>query len=145
MNWGHGIMIFILLFICLVLGAVFFAMQQTNEMFDADYYQKELEYQSVIDARQNLSRISDHKIVHQNLDEVIIIFPVGTFEKLERGTIELLRADDQQRDVILEVIPTGYDRRIITKSTLSKGVYRTRIHWTSGGTPFYAEETLYVE
>lgn len=145
MNWGHKILIVILLFLAGMLGMVFYASQQDNEMIDDHYYQKELEYQSVIDAKTNLLRISDHKIVQQDLDEVKIILPVGTFEKLEKGTIELLRTNDQSRDVVLPIEPTGFSHHLIEKSSLIRGMYKARIRWVNDGIPYYAEETLFVQ
>lgn len=145
MNWGHSILIVIILFLVGMLGMVFYAARQTNEMIDDQYYQKELAYQSVIEAKQNLLRVSDHKIVQQDLDEVKIIFPDGTFEKLEQGMIELLRQNDQRRDIRIEVKPTGFSHRLIPKTDLIRGMYRVRVQWVNDGIPYYAEETLFVE
>ena len=50
MNWGHKLTIVIVLFVAGMLGMVSYAMMQDNEMIDDHYYQKELEYQDVIDA-----------------------------------------------------------------------------------------------
>lgn len=145
MNWGHKILIVIILFLAAMLGMVFYAMQQENEMIDDHYYQKELEYQSVINAKTNLLRVSDHKIVQQDLDEVKIIFPDGTFEKLENGTIELLRTNDQSKDVVIPLKHTGFSHHLIEKSILTRGMYKARIRWVNDGVPYYAEETLFVQ
>src|SRR5690606_325309 len=110
-----------------------------------NYYQKELEYQSVIDAQENLMRISGDNIVSQDMDEVIITLPVGTFEKLESGHIELLRREDSRRDIGMDIEPNGSNRRTILKEQLLPGMYRARIRWVSGGKPFYREESIYVE
>ena len=48
MNWGHKITIVILTFIIGMLGMVYVASKQTNEMFDSNYYEKELKYQNYI-------------------------------------------------------------------------------------------------
>jgi hypothetical protein len=145
MNWGHGILIVIIVFLAGMLGMVFYASMQTNEMIDDQYYQKELEFQSVIDAQQNLLNLSENNLVSQGLTEVIITFPQGSYEKLEQGTIELIRNDDQQKDVQIAVQPNGYAHRTIPKSSLSKGMYKARIKWTSDGRPYYKEENVYVE
>jgi hypothetical protein len=54
MNWGHKITIVIIVFLVGMLGMVFIALRQNNEMIDDDYYKKELAYQQVIDAKNNL-------------------------------------------------------------------------------------------
>jgi hypothetical protein len=80
MNWGHKLTIVIVLFVAGMLGMVSYAMMQDNEMIDDHYYQKELEYQDVIDASQNLANLTSDNLVSQTLTEVMITLPVGTFE-----------------------------------------------------------------
>ena len=145
MNWGHKLTIVIVTFLVVMLGMVFFAFRQTNEMVDDNYYQKELEYQGVIDAKQNLVNVSDVNLISQTMMEVVVTLPPGTFEKLEKGNIELMRNDAKSKDVQLAIEPNGSNRRTIAKASLSKGMYKTRIKWTNDGKEFYKEENVYVE
>jgi hypothetical protein len=145
MNWGHKITIVIIAFLLIMLGMVFFAMRQTNEMIDKDYYKKEIAYQEVIDAKQNLLKISENNLVSQNMNEVEVTLPNGTFEKFQSGRIEFLRIDAADRDIVSEMKVTGYNRFSFPKDQFIKGAYNARISWTSGGTPFYKEESLFVE
>jgi hypothetical protein len=145
MNWGHKILIVIIVFLVGMLGMVYYAMMQTNEMIDDNYYQKELEFQSVIDAQQNLLDITSNNLVNQDRDEVTVTFPTGTFEKIEKGTIELIRNDDKSKDIQLHLQPNGYAMRSIPKTSLSKGMYRARIKWINNNREYYKEENVYVE
>ena len=145
MNWGHKLTIVIIVFLVVMLGMVFYASMQTNEMIDDNYYQKELEYQNVIDAKQNLVNVSTNNLVSQTSIEVVITLPLGTFENLEKGNIELLRNDSKGKDIQLAIIPNGSNRRTIPKSTLLKGMYKARINWTNEGKEFYKEESVFVE
>ena len=145
MNWGHKIAIVIVIFLVGMLSMVYFALQQTNEMIDDQYYQKEMTYQQVIDAQQNLQDISDDNLVSQTMYEMVFTLPTGTYEKLEKGNIELIRNDSKSKDVQLAIVPNGSNRRVISKSTLSKGVYKARIRWTSDKREFYKEESVYVQ
>jgi hypothetical protein len=145
MNWGHKITIVIVVFLVAMLGMVYYASIQSNEMIDDHYYQKELVYQDVIDAQQNLMNLTADNIVSQTMYEVVITLPTGSFEKLETGNIELLRNDNQSKDVQQAIIPNGSNRRTVSKSSLSKGIYKARIKWSSGGTEYYKEESVFVE
>src|SRR6187551_3519393 len=145
MNWGHKLTIVIVLFLVVMLGMVIFATMQTNEMIDDNYYQKELEHQSIIDAKQNLVNVSSNNLVSQTLSEVVITLPPGTFESLEKGNIELLRNDSKGKDIQLAIVPNGSNRWAIPKSSLLKGMYKSRIKWTNGGKEFYKEENVFVE
>lgn len=145
MNWGHKIAIVIVIFLVGMVSMVYFALQQTNEMIDDQYYQKEMAYQQVIDAQQNLQDISDDNLVSQTMYEMVFTLPTGTYEKLEKGNIELIRNDSKSKDVQLAIVPNGSNRRVIAKSTLSKGIYKARIRWTSDKKEFYKEESVYVQ
>ncbi|MDZ4749590.1 MAG: FixH family protein [Saprospiraceae bacterium] len=145
MNWGHKITIVIVLFLTGMLGMVYYASIQNNEMIDDHYYQKELEYQDVIDASQNLVNLSTGNLVSQTMSDVVITLPVGSFEKLEKGNIELLRVDSKIKDVQLPLKANGWNVRTISKSTLIKGMYKARIRWTSEGKEYYKEESVFVE
>jgi len=145
MNWGHKITIVIIVFLVGMLGMVFIALRQNNEMVDDEYYKKELAYQQVIDAKKNLLKVSENNIVNQNAREVIFILPVGTFEKFEEGNIELLRPDNQLKDVHMLMHYVGRDKYVIPKTDLLSGEYKARISWKNNGTPYYKEETVYVQ
>ena len=145
MNWGHKITIVIIVFLAAMLGMVFYASMQTNEMVDKDYYKKELKYQQVIDAAQNLINRSSDNLVSQTMMELVVTLPVGTYEKLDEGQIEMLRTDAERKDIVKELTRIGTNRYVIQKSELSKGVYRARIKWTNNGIPYYKEESVFVE
>ncbi|MFZ1676446.1 MAG: FixH family protein [Saprospiraceae bacterium] len=145
MNWGHSLTIFIILFLAGMLGMVYYASMQSNEMIDDHYYEKEIKYQSTIDAQKNLMAISTGSLIDQNQNEVIITFPLGSFESMENGTIELLRNDAQRKDVDLVIQTNGSDRQLISKNSLTKGMYTARIKWTNAHKEYYREEKLIVE
>ncbi len=145
MNWGHSLTIFIILFLAGMLGMVYYASLQSNEMIDDHYYEKEMQYQSTIDAQKNLMTKSSASMIDQDQDEVIITFPAGSFEQMENGTIELLRNDAQRKDVDLAIRTNGTDRQLISKNSLTKGMYTARIKWTNAHKEYYREEKLIVE
>ena len=145
MNWGHKLLIVILLFLGSMIGVVFYASQQDNEMIDEHYYRQEVQYQQVIDAKKNLMAVSSEDMIHQTPTEVVLNFPVGTYEQMEEGTIELLRNDASLKDVRMDIRPTYADLIIIPKSKFSKGLYQARIKWRNGGKEYYREEKLFVE
>ncbi len=145
MNWGHKILIVIIVFLVAMLGMVFYASMQTNEMVDENYYQKEMAYQNVINAKQNLLNVSSDNVVSQTMMEVVITLPIGTFEKLEKGHIELMRNDAAAKDVHMDIKAHGNNRYVFPKSDLSKGMYKARVSWVSRGVEYYKEETVFVE
>ena len=99
----------------------------------------------IIEAKKNLSDISTNNIMNQNAREVMITLPLGTFEKLEKGSVEMVRKDDISKNVQLVIVPNGYNMRTIPKSSLLKGMYKSKIKWWNDGKMFYKEESVFVE
>jgi nitrogen fixation protein FixH len=144
MHWGHKITIVILLFLVSLGTMVWYAMQQTNEMVDSQYYQQELAYQQVIDAQHNLNAVTSNKIITQTSDGLHVQLPTGTFETLNSGTIELMRPDDSGKDIHIDMQSADQGKTLIAAANVTKGVYNARLRWENGGTPFYKEEIVFV-
>jgi hypothetical protein len=144
MNWGHKIGIVIIVFVIGMLSMVYYASQQTNEMIDDHYYQKELAYQEVIDGKQNLHDLSPDDLITQNEQALIITLPAGSYEHLEKGHIELMRTDAKEKDIQMTITPNGSNQRSIDKKKLTKGIYKARIRWTNEGKEYYKEESVFV-
>ena len=83
MSWGYKILIVYILFIGMILGMVYVASRQTNEMQDDNYYAKELVYQSVIDGKNNLNALPEKLVVENTSDAVQIKLPASTATNVE--------------------------------------------------------------
>lgn len=76
-NWGHGIAIFITLF---VIGLVFLVVKSMNvryELVAEDYYPKELNYQSEINRLNNAARFGELEL--EQIDKRIKVSLPDTF------------------------------------------------------------------
>ena len=144
LNWGHGILGTILLFLAGIAILVYVASKQTNEMVDDHYYQKELAYQGVIDASKNLQEITDRSLVSQTAEKLVIEFPQGSFEQLVSGSIDLQRNNAKEQDLHFSVSSPGTGRFEISKSDMTRGLYKIRISWINQQSPYYAEENVFV-
>lgn len=145
MNWGHKLLVVILLFLVALGSMVYYASQQDNEMMDAQYYQQELAYQQVIDAKKNLFAVSDQALITQTAEGLLVQLPAGTYDKLGEASIELLRPDSKAKDVFLSKESIDEGRTHIANEQVHKGYYTARMSWNNNGTPYYKEETVYVQ
>jgi hypothetical protein len=145
LNWGHGLLGVILLFLVSMTGMVYVASRQNNEMVDDHYYQKELAYQGVIDAGKNLKSLTKESIVSQTPEKVVIQFPVGSFENLESGSLELQRNEASQKDLHLPLTLSGSSAFEISKSGLTRGMYKMKISWINQQVPYFYEENVFVD
>lgn len=134
----------IIVFIVGMLTMVFVAFRQTNEMMDKNYYQQELQYQSRIDASENLSAISKNPLLQMNGENLELSLPAGARNVFKKGEIEFLCVNDQSKDVTLpiQIGPEGLQK--IEKALLGKGNYTVRIKWENDGKQFYRQENLIV-
>lgn len=144
MNWGFKIMTVIILFIVGMMTMLFIAFKQTNEMVDKNYYQRELQYQSLIDASENLSAISKNPLLKLSDENVELSLPAGARNAFEGGEIEFLCVNDQNKDVTIP-IQIGQDGlQQIERKGLGKGNYTVRINWKNEGKQFYRQEKLII-
>lgn len=139
MNWGNKILIVIIVFITGMLSMVYVASKQTNEMFDSNYYEKELEYQKFIDAAKNLSVINQTVETSQDANQLYIQLPAITTNNIQDGFIELLKANSKEKDIKLNIKKETSAVIKIAKTQLTKGLYTMRVFWTNAGTNYYYE------
>lgn len=145
MNWGHKITLVIIAFILCILAMVIVAIRQTNEMIDQNYYEKEMKYQSIIDASQNLFKQYQGDLVTQNKEELLLIIPMSLMENFKNGTLEFLKIDDQSKDFHLTFIPNSRGQFSIDKASLSLGLYKVRTKWTSNQKVYYQEQSIQIK
>jgi hypothetical protein len=124
---------------------VYTAVQQKNEMYDDDYYAKELKYQSTMDAANNLNTIFLGEIMKDTAGRMILQLPATTYEKFKEGKIQMLRADDKSKDIHMTIDVDSVGCQIFSNDDISKGYYNTRISWVNDTTSFYKEQRIYIK
>lgn len=146
MNWGYKILLVIIAFIVGMLSMVYIASKQTNEMIDKDYYEKELKYQNLINAAQNLNNLNVKKdsILFVENKMLKLKLPTNTFENFKSGNLELLRLDDIKKDKNIELNPINGNQDI-SMNELFTGNYKIRLFWENASTQYYIEKTLFIQ
>ncbi|MEE6186071.1 hypothetical protein PIECOFPK_01169 [Mycovorax composti] len=139
MNWGFKILAGIIVFIAGMMTMVVIAHQQTNEMVDEEYYLKELQYQEVINAKNNLAQLADTVQIKDSLNMIYIQLPHQSFEAGAIGTITFMRPADKSKDISIPVMVDKNGIQIINKEQLSPGMYIVTINWHCREIPYYKE------
>lgn len=145
MNWGYKILVVIIAFMIAILSMVFVAFRQTNDMLDENYYEKEMNYQSLIDAAQNLNLVNDSLLINQNESYVIVHVPRTLISNFEQGNLTFLRIDDKRKDFTFDFKPNEEGILQIEKFKFIPGTYKARIKWRNLGKDYYREQNLIVE
>jgi nitrogen fixation protein FixH len=142
MNWGYKIMIVIYTFIAIMIGMVVLASQQKNELVETNYYDAEINYQSMINAAKHLNAITNDSLLQQNAQSLLLQIPVSLVAGFQNGKISLLKSDNQQLDKKMVFTPDANGSFRIEKSTLSSGTYKASIEFTSQSIKYYREQTI---
>ena len=76
-TWGHGIFLALASFIIFILSMVFLFPngQKNSEMVTDKYYEEELLYQSVIDAKKRADELAEKPAYSQSHEEIKLTFP----------------------------------------------------------------------
>jgi hypothetical protein len=144
MNWGYKILIVIVLFIVSMLAMVFVSFRQTNDMVDTNYYEKELKYQSLIDASKNLNDVSSIDLISPKDGGIAVTIPPSLLVDFKNGQLEFLKNDDQKQDFTLNFEPIADGVYLIPNAKLQTGSYKVRIQWESNKKSYYREQTVIV-
>lgn len=142
MNWGYKILTVIILFIVVMLTMVFIAMKQDNDLIEDNYYEKELAYQSQIDAGRRLDWLHSGKLLHPTANNILLQLPTGSYENGVNGSIEFLRIDDAAKDIRIKLEPDNDGKQIISRESFSTGTYQVRIKWKHASEEFYQQEDM---
>lgn len=145
MSWSYRIIIVYVLFIAMMLGMVYVASKQTNEMQDKNYYAKELAYQSVIDGKNNLNALKDKLTISNTNEAIVIRIPGEAATDISNGTIYFLRPSAEKNDVHEVLNPDSKGEQSISKSKFENGIYTVQISWKSNGKMYYNEQRFQVE
>ena len=145
MSWGYKILIVYIVFITMMLGMVYVASRQTNEMQDKNYYAKELVYQSVIDGKNNLNALSETVSISNTSEMVTIKLPGAAIANITEGSVYFLRPSDEKSDVRTKLIVDASGIQTIPAAKFKKGLYTVQISWKSNGKIYYNEQKYTVE
>ena len=144
MNWGYRILILYLAFVAGILFLVYKSGQQHTDLIADNYYEKELQYQQVIDARNNTEPYRNQIELANRDNKVMIRLPLAIGTSILNGTIEFLCMNDKSGDVKLP-LKTGADGiQYIAINKFKRGNYQVQVSWSDKNIPYYYESSLQV-
>lgn len=137
-SWGHGIVLALGSFIAFILFMilVFPNGQQGAELVTDHYYNEELQYQGVIDAKRNADSIIVKPIYNQTDLGIKITFPETIILDGNKLNFELFRTNDANLDVKTEVALDVQRSFLIPAKVISKGGYTLKLKWKTDKKPY---------
>ncbi|WP_407405767.1 FixH family protein [Chryseobacterium sp.] len=137
-TWGHGIVLALASFMIFILSMLFLFPngQKNSEMVTEHYYEEELEYQSVIDAKKRADSLAEKPAYLQDASGMKITFPTIYNNGNTKINFVLNRSDDQNLDIKKTVQLDTNHSFLIPANVLVKGNYTLRLNWTKDKTDY---------
>jgi len=140
-TWGHGVILALGGFIVFILGMIFLYSKgyQNSEMVSENYYEDELAYQKVIDAKNTADKLTEKPIFIQNTEGIKIVFPNRFNNKNSKFKFYLFRTEDSKLDIRREVELDRENSFTIPASAgiLRDGSYTLKISWIENNSTEY--------
>jgi hypothetical protein len=142
MSWKYIVILILAFFLVGILSMVYVAHRQTNEMIDDNYYDKELAYQGVIDAKRNMQGLNDSILITESGSVVKVQIPINASKNITESTLEFLRPSDKSMDKIYQIQTDSTGLQTLPKTDFIKGVYRMRARWKSNNIEYFDERDI---
>ena len=140
-NWGVGIIIFFGVFIAFLTGTLIISSLQNTDLVSTDYYQKELGFQQQIDKSTREKKLTEHLKITQGQSTLALQFPKIQANGIS-GEITFYRPSDKKLDKTIKIKVTEDNLQVIDIREFSKGLWKLKIDWSSGGATYYNEESV---
>lgn len=138
-NWGHGIVVALGVFIAFILFMIFIFPngQKNSEMVSDNYYEEELQYQDVINAKKNADLLAQKPAYLQFKDGIRINFPQEIIPDHNQINFVLFRTDDSNLDV-KKSLPIDFHTHsiLIPSKIIFPGSYTLKIKWEQNKKPY---------
>ena len=143
-NWGTGITIFIILFLCACAWFFIYAQHQRVVFVEDDYYPKELRYEEKLQKMRNANDLKGTFEIHIDKKFVTVKFPSDFKGKKIKGQMLIYRPSDDAKDITIPVSIDTAMMQYVPVNRLSRGKYIVKVEWTSYGKAYYKEQEIYI-
>lgn len=144
MNWGWKIVVLYSAFVIMTLSMVVYFMGQKVDLVADDYYKQEIEYQDQIDKISNTKSLKE-PIGYEYLradQSIKLSFPQTHVKQDIRGEIHFYRPANADEDKEFAVRLTDSCEQVIAVASLSRGLWKIKINWRSGGKEYFDEKIV---
>jgi hypothetical protein len=138
-SWGYRIAAVYILF---VIGILYLVYRANNEDFDLvteDYYGEELKYQTVIDQKDRMARLSAPPSVEVSGGKLLVTFPAEFDNAVTEGELYLYCPSDDRND-LRRTFSINNGAFALQLPPAIQGLYDIKLTWKSGGKTYFQEQ-----
>ena len=130
-SWGHGVVIALGAFILFILGMIFLFPigKQNSELITENYYEEELKYQDVIDAKNLSDNLAEKPTVTLQNQGITIVFPKEFANEKTTFNFYLYRTENRNLDIKKDFTLDGNNTFTIPANVVAKGSYTLKLMW----------------
>lgn len=130
MNWGKSIVVVYGLFVVGMVYLVYQSTQQNIDLVDKNYYQKEIQFQSEIDAT---NKANQHgivpKIVADGGQEFLVVLDTASFEL--HGSAQFYCPSNAKFDVFMDLPLSKTGKWKLPAAQIQKATYQLKVIWVN--------------
>lgn len=143
--WPIAIAGFFVIAILFIVSFIAFAVRQREDLVSADYYEREVRFQSQLDTMNRSQPFATQSVVtFEPAQQAIIITLPVTQTSGAKGSIHLYRPSDARldRELPLDLNNEGIQR--LNAKKMSDGLWKVRVKWTTNGQEYFVEQPVIV-
>jgi len=139
MNWGRSIIIAFILFASFIFYIVYSSMNTHFDLVSENYYKEELEYQKIIDSKQNANKLKEKIAIKVENNNIKLILPPELRSNTASGKIHFYNVTDARTDQQIDLVVNVQGEQDFERNKFVPGNYVAKISITSSGTDYYTE------
>jgi hypothetical protein len=143
LNWAWFIGVLYTAFALTFIGILLYSFTQKVELVTDDYYQKDLVYQSKIDAMKRTNQFADSIVIDQKNKQLTVQLPREISNQKTKGNIQIYRPSDSKLDKNLEFsLDTNHTQEI--SADLKRGLWTVKLSWSFNDSAYYYEKQIFI-
>lgn len=144
LNWGHGIAVFLVIFLVINVAVVLYTFNQDVELVTDNYYEKELKYEDqLIQERRGMNLPDSLKIDLDNLN-LVIDYPPSLLKQTIQGNIHLFRPDQKKFDYNIKIESDSTGKQIINMTGKAPGKWKISVALNDGNLDYLFKKDIYL-
>jgi len=143
--WPTAIAVFFALAITFIISFIAFAVRQREDLVSADYYEREVRYQSQLDSMNRSHAVATKTVVtfEPTGPTIIITLPEAQTPGVT-GSIHLYRPSDARLDRELPLTLAADGTQRLDAKNMAEGLWKVRVKWNANGQDYFLDQPVIV-
>jgi nitrogen fixation protein FixH len=144
-HWGTGLAVAFGVFAIGILIMVRISMNREIDLVSDDYYQREIHHQDQIDIQKRSNSLPEQPGIGVTSASVIVKLPKTFSPDSTTGVLTFYRPADRHKDFVVSLKLDSANTQFVPTTSLQKGLWRLKLHWTHHFQDYYHEEAIVIQ